>query len=171
MTDQVGDSQLVVLKPQLPGVGLTLEAGGRMPVWAVAAPMQEAAHLHVLLCIILFLFLLLGDHTESVLTTGSGMQRQVSACRSSFPAPHLFMNNSTSCSVLASRKMCCRCGKICGVTPAGKHSSVEECHYHFGRLVSPKGRYLVVPFHLLEEPVPKRWGEKWNKVFSSMCIC
>ncbi|XP_032491231.1 uncharacterized protein LOC116755618 isoform X5 [Phocoena sinus] len=71
----------------------------------------------------------------------------------------------------ASRKMCCRCGKICGVTPAGKHSSVEECHYHFGRLVSHKGRYLVVPFHLLEEPVPKRWGEKWNKVFSSMCIC
>ncbi|XP_059870848.1 RNA exonuclease 1 homolog [Delphinus delphis] len=34
----------------------------------------------------------------------------------------------------ASRRMCCRCGKIYGVTPAGKHSSVEECHYHFGRL-------------------------------------
>ncbi|XP_029057944.1 RNA exonuclease 1 homolog [Monodon monoceros] len=31
--------------------------------------------------------------------------------------------------------MCCRCGKIYGVTPAGKHSSVEECHYHFGRLL------------------------------------
>ncbi|XP_036711596.1 uncharacterized protein LOC118897004 [Balaenoptera musculus] len=26
----------------------------------------------------------------------------------------------------ASRKMCCRCGKIYGVTPAGKHSSIEE---------------------------------------------
>ncbi|XP_066897491.1 MOB kinase activator 3B isoform X4 [Kogia breviceps] len=38
----------------------------------------------------------------------------------------------------ASRKMCCRCGKIYGVTPAGKHSSKEECHYHFGRLVSHK---------------------------------
>ncbi|XP_066897489.1 MOB kinase activator 3B isoform X2 [Kogia breviceps] len=35
----------------------------------------------------------------------------------------------------ASRKMCCRCGKIYGVTPAGKHSSKEECHYHFGRLL------------------------------------
>ncbi|KAJ8791092.1 hypothetical protein J1605_020893 [Eschrichtius robustus] len=30
--------------------------------------------------------------------------------------------------------MCCRCGKIYGMTPAGKHSSREECHYHLGRL-------------------------------------
>ncbi|XP_005660112.2 RNA exonuclease 1 homolog isoform X2 [Sus scrofa] len=37
-----------------------------------------------------------------------------------------------------SKKMCCRCGKIYGVTPEGKHSSVEECNYHFGRLLSQK---------------------------------
>ncbi|KAJ8793431.1 hypothetical protein J1605_003710 [Eschrichtius robustus] len=34
--------------------------------------------------------------------------------------------------------MCCRCGKIYGVTSAGKHSRVEECHYHFGQVLSHK---------------------------------
>ncbi|XP_007177058.2 uncharacterized protein LOC103015293 isoform X1 [Balaenoptera acutorostrata] len=50
----------------------------------------------------------------------------------------------------ASRKMCCRCGKIYGVTPAGKHSSREECHYHFGRLflVAQKGGTAVVKVSL-----------------------
>ncbi|XP_043422733.1 putative exonuclease GOR [Prionailurus bengalensis] len=37
-----------------------------------------------------------------------------------------------------SRKICCRCGKIYGVTPAGKHSRVEECYYHFGRVLTQK---------------------------------
>ncbi|XP_034519882.1 RNA exonuclease 1 homolog [Ailuropoda melanoleuca] len=37
-----------------------------------------------------------------------------------------------------SRKICCRCGKIYGVTPAGKHSRVEECNYHFGPVLRHK---------------------------------
>ncbi|XP_047625178.1 RNA exonuclease 1 homolog [Phacochoerus africanus] len=69
-----------------------------------------------------------------------------------------------------SKKMCCRCGKIYGVTPEGKHSSVEECNYHFGRLLSQKGTYLVVLFHLFDEPVPKQLREEWNKICSSMFL-
>ncbi|MXQ89803.1 hypothetical protein E5288_WYG020526 [Bos mutus] len=37
-----------------------------------------------------------------------------------------------------SRKTCCRCGKIYGVTSTGRHSRTEECHYHFGRVLSHK---------------------------------
>ncbi|XDB52970.1 hypothetical protein ABFV05_006586, partial [Capra hircus] len=37
-----------------------------------------------------------------------------------------------------SRKTCCRCGKVCGVTSTGRHSRAEECHYHFGRVLSHK---------------------------------
>nr|XP_055157983.1 RNA exonuclease 1 homolog [Nyctereutes procyonoides] len=37
-----------------------------------------------------------------------------------------------------SRKICCRCGKIYGVTSTGKHSRVEECNYHFGPVLSRK---------------------------------
>ncbi|KAF0879719.1 REXO1 exonuclease, partial [Crocuta crocuta] len=37
-----------------------------------------------------------------------------------------------------SKKVCCRCGKTYGVTPAGKHSRVEECYYHFGRVLTHK---------------------------------
>nr|XP_035962264.1 RNA exonuclease 1 homolog [Halichoerus grypus] len=37
-----------------------------------------------------------------------------------------------------SRKICCRCGKMYGVTPAGKHCRVEECNYHFGPMLSHK---------------------------------
>ncbi|XP_055435671.1 uncharacterized protein LOC129650915 [Bubalus kerabau] len=51
---------------------------------------------------------------------------------------HLFRNNSP---VLASRKTCCRCGKIYGVTSPGRHSRTEECHYHFGRVLSHKVLY------------------------------
>nr|XP_012619840.1 RNA exonuclease 1 homolog isoform X2 [Microcebus murinus] len=38
----------------------------------------------------------------------------------------------------ASKKICCRCGKIYGVTSSGKHSRVEECNYHFGQVLSHK---------------------------------
>nr|XP_008249094.2 RNA exonuclease 1 homolog isoform X1 [Oryctolagus cuniculus] len=38
----------------------------------------------------------------------------------------------------ASKKICCRCGKIYDVTPSGKHSRVEECYYHFGQVRSHK---------------------------------
>uniref|UniRef100_A0A8P0N4V8 Exonuclease domain-containing protein n=1 Tax=Canis lupus familiaris TaxID=9615 RepID=A0A8P0N4V8_CANLF len=37
-----------------------------------------------------------------------------------------------------SRKICCRCGKIYGVTSTGKHCRVEECNYHFGPVLSHK---------------------------------
>ncbi|XP_042099438.1 putative exonuclease GOR [Ovis aries] len=37
-----------------------------------------------------------------------------------------------------SRKTCCRCGKVYGVTSTGRHSRTEECHYHFGRVLSHK---------------------------------
>ncbi|XP_057576640.1 RNA exonuclease 1 homolog [Hippopotamus amphibius kiboko] len=40
----------------------------------------------------------------------------------------------------ASRRTCCRCGKIYGVTPTGKQTG--ECHYHFGRVLSHKGQVL-----------------------------
>lgn len=69
------------------------------------------------------------------------------------------MNNSTSCFVSASKKICCRCGEIYGVTPAGKHSQVEECNYHFGQVLSHKSKFLVVLFLLFGELVPK-----WLKV-------
>lgn len=84
---------------------------------------------------------------------------------------HLFMNNSTFGSVLASKKICCRCGKIHGVAPIGRHGRVDQCNYHFGRVSSRKGRYLVVLFHLLDMPAPMLFREKWNKVFSSISIC
>nr|XP_045374719.1 RNA exonuclease 1 homolog isoform X1 [Camelus bactrianus] len=48
------------------------------------------------------------------------------------------MNNSYF--VLASKKIYCRCRKIYGVTPAGKHSGVEEHHYHSGQAFSHKVR-------------------------------
>ncbi|XP_008568129.1 PREDICTED: RNA exonuclease 1 homolog isoform X2 [Galeopterus variegatus] len=35
-------------------------------------------------------------------------------------------------------KICCRCGKIYGLTPSGQHSWVEECNYHFGQVLSHK---------------------------------
>ncbi|XP_037654334.1 RNA exonuclease 1 homolog isoform X2 [Choloepus didactylus] len=38
----------------------------------------------------------------------------------------------------ASKKICCRCGKIYGVTPSGKHIRIEECNYHFGRVLGHK---------------------------------
>ncbi|ELK15803.1 RNA exonuclease 1 like protein [Pteropus alecto] len=38
----------------------------------------------------------------------------------------------------SSKKICCRCGEIYGVTLAGKHSQVEECNYHFGQVLSHK---------------------------------
>ncbi|XP_031532906.2 putative exonuclease GOR isoform X3 [Vicugna pacos] len=54
----------------------------------------------------------------------------------------------------ASKKIYCRCRKIYGMTPAGKHSGVEEHHYHSGQAFSHKGKYLVVRFHLCDQPVP-----------------
>uniref|UniRef100_A0A5F9D1D5 RNA exonuclease 1 homolog-like domain-containing protein n=1 Tax=Oryctolagus cuniculus TaxID=9986 RepID=A0A5F9D1D5_RABIT len=52
----------------------------------------------------------------------------------------------------ASKKICCRCGKIYDVTPSGKHSRVEECYYHFGQVRSHKGKCSGVVFHLSGKP-------------------
>ena len=78
---------------------------------------------------------------------------------------HLFRNNSPA---LASRKTCCRCGKVYGVTSTGRHSRTEECHYHFGRVLSHKGEYLVVLFHLFDKP---SWCQISRKVgYSVQCV-
>ncbi|XP_058421907.1 RNA exonuclease 1 homolog [Diceros bicornis minor] len=71
----------------------------------------------------------------------------------------------------ASKKICLRCGKIYDVTSGGRHGSGEECNYHFGGVLSQKGKYLVVLFHLFDTPVPQLFREKWSKEFSSIYIC
>ncbi|KAI5942167.1 RNA exonuclease 1 [Manis javanica] len=38
----------------------------------------------------------------------------------------------------ASKKICCRCGEIYGVTPTGKYSRVQECNYHSGPVLCLK---------------------------------
>uniref|UniRef100_H0XTK9 Exonuclease domain-containing protein n=1 Tax=Otolemur garnettii TaxID=30611 RepID=H0XTK9_OTOGA len=63
-----------------------------------------------------------------------------------YPQPHpekpgrILLNPGMTKSLLrdASKKICCRCGKIYGVTSSGKHSRIEECNYHFGRVLSHK---------------------------------
>ena len=40
------------------------------------------------------------------------------------------------------RHFCCRCGKGFIVYNEGEYQSVEECVYHFGRLIKSKG---IVP--------------------------
>ncbi|XP_045418077.1 RNA exonuclease 1 homolog [Lemur catta] len=65
-----------------------------------------------------------------------------------YPQPHpdkpgsILLNSGMTKPLLndASKKICCRCGKIYGVTSSGKHSRVEECNYHFGRVLSHKVR-------------------------------
>ncbi|XP_073737427.1 RNA exonuclease 1 homolog [Callorhinus ursinus] len=55
------------------------------------------------------------------------------------PGSILFTSGMTKALVNdTSRKICCRCGKIHGVTPTGKHSRVEECNYHLGPVLSHK---------------------------------
>lgn len=88
-----------------------------------------------------------------------------------FFSPHVFMNNFTSYFVLASKKICCRCGKIYGVTPTGRHSRVEECYYHFGRVLTHKGKCLVVLFRLFDKPVPELFREKYNIQFTVFVKC
>ena len=83
---------------------------------------------------------------------------------------HIFMNNFTSYFVLASRKICCRCGKIYGVTSTGKHCRVEECNYHFGPVLSHKGKCLVVVFHWVTGQCPSCWGKSGMK-YSLHCMC
>ncbi|XP_035579368.1 RNA exonuclease 1 homolog [Zalophus californianus] len=55
------------------------------------------------------------------------------------PGSILFTSGMTKALVNdTSRKICCRCGKIRGVMPTGKHSRVEECNYHLGPVLSHK---------------------------------
>lgn len=56
------------------------------------------------------------------------------------------------------------------MTPTGKHSRVEECYYHFGRVLTQKGKYLVVLLHLFDKPVPELFREKCDKLFSSLYL-
>ncbi|XP_053462096.1 uncharacterized protein LOC128596528 [Nycticebus coucang] len=74
-------------------------------------------------------------------------------CENNYPQPHpdkpgrILLNPGMTKTRLrdASKKICCRCGKIYGVTSSGKHSRREECNYHFGGVLSHKDRPTSVP--------------------------
>jgi len=59
-------------------------------------------------------------------------------------------------SSLAMRHCCCRCSKPFIIYNSGQYQTVEECVYHYGRLIKSRGRYLP-PFHSsLPLPLPSR---------------